>query len=131
MIDVSESPDRVKVTISGECDFVIAKEMMLACRNRIKAGAPSRIEVVLDNVTYCNSCIIGASLVLSDMVKGNFGIIVTNSNPQVHQLFEDGQIESFFNDRSKSTVPHDACAGCLQGDCAKPGPHCKKLEALA
>ncbi|MGZ4969069.1 MAG: hypothetical protein ACXV8O_04760 [Methylobacter sp.] len=87
MIAIHQSGELLHVTISGECSFAVIRELLIACKIRLYESNITRIEILLKDVTSFNSSAIGAMLLLSDWVNGNFHIYVDNCNPPLFLPF--------------------------------------------
>lgn len=98
MIAIRQSGELLHVTISGECNFAVARELMLTCKTGLHESQTkiTRIEILLEKVSACHTCNIGALLLVSEWVHGNFRISVKNSSPDVHDLFESGLLTRHF-----------------------------------
>ncbi|MGZ5006320.1 MAG: hypothetical protein ACXWFI_00285 [Methylobacter sp.] len=83
MIAIHQTQETLKVIISGECGFAVTRELLQACKIRLYESNITRIEILLKEATSLNSSVIGAMLLLSDWVNGNFQIHVENCHPQL------------------------------------------------
>ena len=131
MINTREAGGTLHVIVSDLFDFDTSRELIRSCTALIKAHKVHQLQVTLKNVTYCNSCAIGALLVLSERVKGQFQLRLEDCHSEVNQLFDSGLLDRYFGDaRSTPTRQSQAsiCSRCIGGHCketgAKPGPSC-------
>ncbi|MGZ5030689.1 MAG: hypothetical protein ACXWE9_10975 [Methylobacter sp.] len=81
MIAIHQTEETLKVIISGECSVAVTRELLLACKIRLYESNITRIEILLKEASSFNSGVIGAMLLLSDWVNGNFQIHLENCNP--------------------------------------------------
>ena len=124
VIAVRLTGNLLSATVHEHCDFSAARELLRSCKKHMLDGKVARIEILLDEVTKCNSCIIGAALLLSDAMNGNFEIRVKNSSAEVHSLFESGLLKRYFDNSTSHDHSRIVCSKCFQTNCQTPGPHC-------
>ena len=131
MIAFRQSAELLHITVSGNCDFALARELLATCKSQMLEGNIKQIEILLEEVTSCNTCTIGAMLLLSELVQGKFQLSVNNSSPDVHHLFESGLLTRHFGSHHTSASQVTACSRCFQVNCEFPGPNCLRIHPVA
>lgn len=130
-IDIKATGDVLRIQIQGDCDFATAREMLLQSRRRLAEGGISHIKFCLENVGILNTCTIGAMLLLSEAVQGQFQVSIKQCSPDIHWLLESEMLKRHFGNHystSSSTAPHRECEQCLHYNCQHPGPSCVQLS---
>jgi anti-anti-sigma regulatory factor len=92
MILIYESAGLLHVTISGECNFSVARELVLTCKARLHQRKIACIKIVLEDITYLDSSAVGAMLLLSDWVDGNLHVYVDNLRQSIFLPFHSTRI---------------------------------------
>jgi len=103
MIAIHQSGELLHVTISGECDFAVTRELLLTCKTRLHKGKITHVEILLEKVTPFNSSATGAMPLLLDWVcvaifnSRSTGTIAVRlsffPSPHLHQAEADGMIK--------------------------------------
>jgi len=123
MIDFHQADDEIHFVVHGAFDFESSLELIRTCNAQVRKNpAAHQIKVTLKNITYFNSCAIGALLVLSDMVKGQLHISLIDCHADVHRLFDSGLIDHYFGSKISSLAIQSqvsACLHCFNGACQK------------
>lgn len=128
MIILNTHGDTLHATVKGAFDFNTAQDLVRECKPHLRAKDITRVEVTLEQVTHCNSCAIGAMLVLSEWVHGDFRLNLQDCHADVHQLFDSGLLDRYFGGNCPTTgysAPTPACARCLDGKCRQDASHPK------
>lgn len=118
-IGMSAFPHLLQCTISGKCNFAIARELLLKCKIRLHENI-TRIEIVLAKMTSFNTCTLGSLLVLSKLWKGKLQVSVKNRSPDVYFLFDP---EFLARPLASSSSHHVAGSRGLHDNCST-----KRLE---
>lgn len=84
---IYESEGLLHATVSGECDFYVAKELVLTCKAWLDERKATCIKIVLEDITYLDSSFVGAMLLLSDLVDGNLYVYVDNLRQSIFLPF--------------------------------------------
>lgn len=87
MIAVYQSEELLHATISGECDFAAAQELLFTCKARLHEDRITHIEIMLKDVTCFDSSAVGAMLLLSDCVSGNLHVYNGNRRQSLFSSF--------------------------------------------
>lgn len=125
MIKLKEQGDLLQVTVSGVFDFDTAREMLLKSKAQLKQDGLSKIDIHMEQVSSCNSCAVGAMLLLSEQVPSGFRVHLSNCDKGVHQLFDSGIFDSYFYiDHSHDKQADNPCARCFNSGCQTPVPGC-------
>lgn len=138
MITLSNRENTLHVTIVGEFDFNVARKLVHACRVQLHENDITRIEISLEQVTYCNSCAFGAILLLAEWARDDLHIHLHDCHADVHSLFNSGFMNRHFNGLcppNGNPPPSSSCAKCLDGACRQdpsgPKPGCPMKAQFA
>lgn len=97
MMDMLQSGNELQVTIRNGFDFTMAHRLLTVCSAVDRAQHDLQIEVRIDSGARCNSCVIGALLLLSELVPGRLRINLRDCSPQVIQLFLSDPLKPHFD----------------------------------
>lgn len=128
---LEETAELLQVTVSGNFDFEKSREMLLKCKTYAQQHKIEKIDVRLKQITSCNSCAIGALILVADKAPGGFGIHLEQCSEEVHQLFDSGFLDHFFkNQHAFSGHKELPCANCYNIGNKTPVPGCDKADFL-
>lgn len=129
MISFNETGETLRVTVSGVFDFDTSREMLLKCKTHGQQHKINKIDVKLDQITSCNSCAIGALILLADKAPNGFSIHLDKCSEEVHQLFDSGFLDRYFSIQHTAR-PELPCTTCYEQNCASPAAGCDKATFL-
>lgn len=125
MINLKEQGDLLQVTVSGTFDFDTAREMLLKAKAKLKGNGLCRVDVHMEQVDSCNSCAVGAMILLSEQASSGFQVHLSNCNKSVHQLFDSGIFDSYISvQHGAAKTTASPCARCFNTGCKTPVPGC-------
>ena len=125
MINLKEQGDLLQVTVSGIFDFDTAREMLLKAKERLKQNGLRRVDIHMEQVDACNSCAVGAMILLSEQAPSGFQVHLSNCNRVVHQLFDSGIFDSYISVEHGAIKTTDSpCSRCFDTGCKTPVPGC-------
>lgn len=131
MITLEATTEFLQVNVSGSFDFEMSRQMLLKCKTYAQQHKIDKINVRLKQITSCNSCAIGALILLAEKAPGGFDIHLEQCSEEVHQLFESGFLDHFFNPKRTDSGHKDIpCANCYDSGCKTPVPGCDKASFL-
>lgn len=132
MITFQEAGEMLRLTVSGVFDFDTSREMLLKCKAYTQQHKINKIDIRLEKITSCNSCAIGALILLADHAPGGFNIHLTECSEDVHQLFDSGFLDRFFSiQHTVASMPKPLCAGCFDSGYQSPVQNCNKTACAS
>ena len=131
MISLHNNGETFKISISGIFDFDASRELLRKSKIHAQAHSINKIEVHLEGITSCNSCAIGALILLAEKAPGGFGIQLKQCSDDVWKLFNSGFLDRYFqitkNTPAKQSLP---CDSCHEAGCQQPTPTCEHAHFL-
>ncbi len=115
MITIKQRKGLLSAALSGKCDFSAAREVLLRCEKITQETKIARVNILLEKVDSLNSCIIGAMLMLSDLVHGNLKVKVRNCSPEIQRLFESNFLTHYLDVISLSPLS-TTCSRCFSAN---------------
>lgn len=126
MITLNESGDTLHVTIRGVFDFEASRTMLRKFKTHTQHRNIRKIDVSLKQITFCNSFAIGSLIILAKKAGDGFNIVLDECNEDIHQLFDSGFLDRFFQSHPATHARHRLpCARCYKKDCTSSGAGCR------